>query len=336
MTLDRTLLTALPRPATEDEYGHAAAELEGLLIELPGAVAIHRYGSIAAPGISDLDRLVVIADRRPVRDVWSRLSERTRYLAMHTPVLVDSATFARHRWFTDVGTLELVWGHSLEVKRRPLPEYSEPLIAAEALVVTALKLAKLAVTGRVKVRPLLCELRNVRLDLGLAKLERRHAPRAWELVDEIDRLRDEWWSVTEPVRHARLRDVLRGAPDAVHEALRALGERVTKPGEWPQPIRLGAGWHNVTVVPGTGYDGRPTALTRIVARSRRLGEARWRWRPRSMALPPALVALLTGPPPPEYEDFRAERVALVRRYASVLTACPGYSAIGFAPVFLPG
>jgi hypothetical protein len=333
MTLQKPLLTAFPPEATEQDYGAAAAELDRLLGELPGALAVYEFGSVTALGISDIDRLAVVEDVRAVPAVWPRLTERTRLLAMHTPVLVDAATFSRHRWIAELGDLKLACGAPLPIEERPVPEYSEPLLAAEAFVVTGLKLAKVAVTGRVKVRPLLCELQNVRLDLHLARLARSEAPRTWALADSVEHLRASWWHLDRAQQRSRVLRALRDAPDAIGEALECVGSRV-EGAETPQQLRLGGEWRNVTLVPGHPTNGVAPAFATFIGRSRRLGEARWRSLPRRFRLPAAVIALLTRPARSEYEEFRVARRELVRAYADSSASFRGYSSLGLARVFL--
>jgi len=333
--LAHAVLTAVPQWATDEDYERAANELEESLAALPGALAVYRYGSVTARGISDIDRLAVIENGRAVPDLSPTLSEQTRRLAMHTPVLLDPWALSHHRWFAEAGDLTHVWGDRFDVRRRPFPEYSEPLLAAEALVITALKLAKLAVTGRVKVRPLLCELGNLRLDLDLARIERSESPRAWSLADDVERIRSEWWNVDDADRRSRMQDLLRRTPDAVDDAMRALAKRVGE-GKRSPPLRLGGQWRNVVLTPGRRVGERSRLAAGIFGHSRWLGEARWRWSGRQVAVPEGLMRLLTGPPPKEYEEFRHERDEFVSRYVDFLASCPGYSAVGLAALFLPG
>ena len=307
--------------------------MEQALASLPGATAVYKYGSVKALGISDIDRIAVIDGAGSLPDVWSRLSQPTRDLAMHTPVLVDVATLEHHRSFADTGTLEHVWGETLEIRQRPAPEYSEPLLAAEGLVVMALRRAKAAVTRRIKVRAFLCELGNVHIDLRLARLGRGKAPRAWQLAEEVRRVRDAWWTLDESQQRSCVLDLFADAPSALSEALEAIDADGREVLAHPQPLRLGATWGNITLLPGK--TSVPTAPDKkLVIHSRRLGEARWRWISRQVRMPAGVIALLAGPPPPEYHDFRRDRDELVRNYQEFLAAHPGYSAIGLGSLFL--
>jgi hypothetical protein len=223
--------------------------MEALLRTLPGLVAVYRLGSVSAPGISDLDRIAVVDGRHPVPAVWNRLSRGSRYLAMHTPFLVDRATFARHRWFAYLEPLELAFGNPVELDERPSPEYSEPLIGAESLTVCLLRLVKQISTRRVKVRQLLCELNNVRHGLRLAGLGEREAASAWRLAEDVARLRKMWFTSPHAQQADLTNDVAGRALPALLEALWALGER----SELPQPaaasMMLGAPWSNVALLP---------------------------------------------------------------------------------------
>lgn len=323
----RLVLAGLPRPATFAEYSQAGEELEHALIRLPGAVAVYRYGSITAPGISDLDRLVVTEDDRLVPPIWPRLSERTRYLAMHTPTRVTAETFRRHRWFADLGKLELVWGSAVSIEERPVPEYSEPLLAAEALVVMALKLLKLSVTNRAKVRSWLCELSNIRVDLQFARIERTDAPRAWALADEVAHLRQEWWEIPPEERRTRVVALLEAGLPAVNQALHAFPE----PDDAPvahRPLNLGAPWKHMRLHAGIPRPrSRRASAGGIIGRSRRLGESLWRLRERELYLPAGVVALVAGPPPDAYVTFRSERDRLLEKQRISIASTPGYSGV---------
>lgn len=326
MTASKVALTGFPLGATMADYEQAGEELERALSRLPGAIAVYRYGGISAPGISDLDRLVVTEGDRAIPSVWPQLTERTRYLAMHTPVHVDPEAFSRHRWFAELGQPVLVWGTPIRVEERPLRDYSEPLLAGEALVVMALKLLKLSVTGRAKVRPWLCELSNMRLDLELGRIARDDAPGAWALADEVTRLRHDWWNIAETARRTRTRAVLESAAPAVQEALRMLAAPLTDPAP-DRRLRLYPPWRNVTLDPGEPASHTPRRLASLVGQSKHLGEARWRLRSRSLQVPPPLIQLLAGPAPEAYMEFRAERNRLIRRHTQFVASAPGYSGL---------
>lgn len=331
MSAARVRLTRLPAPASPEDYTRASEEMESRLRVLPGIVAIYRTGSVSVPGISDLDRIAVVRPGSRVPAIWSTLSAETRVLAMHGPFLVDTTTFVRHRWVADLQPLELAWGNSLDIEARPAPEHIELLIAAESLVIAVLKLAKQAAAGRVKVRPTLCELNNLRRDLTLARLERADAPEAWSLADHITQLREAWWSLSEPKRSSRFRALLDRSLPATAEALRALSARWHGRGQ-NRHLRLCGVWNNVILEAGDPVVAwKPDLLTPATARSARLAEAFWRLSARKIAVPESVISLLECSP--GYEEVRAQRNEILRRQVEFLETTQSYSAIGFAGVF---
>jgi hypothetical protein len=328
----RARLTRFPTLAGEDDYARASAELESRLRELPGVVAVYRTGHISVPGISDLDRIAVVRPGSRVPPIWPRLSTETRALAMHSPFLVDTTTFARHRWFADLEPLDLAWGDHVAVEARPEPAHTELLIAAEALVISLLKLVKQAHVGQVKVRPMLCELNNLRRNLRLAGLEGADAPAAWSLADQITRLREEWWSLAELERPTRFRAVIDQSLPATAEALRALSARMNGDGRNGR-LRLSGVWNNVTLEAGDPtavWD--PGLMWPATAHSARLAEALWRSSKRKITVPNAVISLLQSPP--GYEEVHAERREIVQRFAKFLATTEDYSAIGAVGVFV--
>jgi hypothetical protein len=330
MTLERARLRRLPEPATIEEYEQAAAELEGVLRELPGVVAIYRTGSVSVPGISDLDRIAVVEEGSQLPDVWNRLSPRTRYLAMHSPFAVDRQTLVRHRWFANLEPFELVWGEPVAVEKPPIPEYSDLLVAAESLVVDALKLLKQQSTGRVKVRPLLCELNNLRRDLVLAGVDRTDAPNAWSLAEGVTRLRAAWWSLPPKERSMQFRELLASARSAVHEALAALPIATTK---HARPLRLAREWSNVALVAANGSrDADQRLWLRIIPG--RAAQRAWHLYHYEIGIPDSVLALIGGGDG-THDRFRSERRDIVRRYLEFAAkSAPAYSGLGTAGVFL--
>jgi hypothetical protein len=324
-------LTRFPSPARGEDYARAAEEMESRLREIPGVVAVYRTGSVSVPGISDLDRIAVVAPGSRVPAIWPTLSVETRALAMHGPFLADTTTFAKHRWFADLQPLELAWGHSVDVEARPAPEHIELLIAAESLVIAVLKLMKQAAAGRVKVRPTLCELNNLRRDLSLARLERADAPEAWSLTDHVTRLREEWWSLSTSARSSRFRALLGRSLPATAEALRALSARSNDGGQ-NRHLRLHGAWDNVTLEAGEpAVEWKPGRLSPATARSARLAEAVWRWSTRKVAVPGSVISLLERSA--GHEEVRAQRKEILGRYVEFLATTQSYSGIGVAGVF---
>ena len=333
-------LSRYPLPASLEEYGHAADELDSKLRELPGLVALYGAGAVSAPGISDVDRVAVVDGHRPVPSVWERLSGRTRYLAMHTPFLVDARTFRRHRWFAHLEPLELLHGTEVGFESPPDPGYARRLAGAESLVIMVLHLVKQIWTAQVKVRPLLCELHNLRHGLTLSGLGRDQAPDAWAVADEVGAVRDAWFRRPEcRSGHDAIEDLVRRSLPAVIEALDALaGSPQLETIDREPALRLQRPWSNVTLLParhtGTPPSRGPRLIRQEAGRLPRVAELWWRSRRAKVELPASVLALLVGADGTEHAQFRAERARLVRAHRRfVESQGVGYSMIGFASPF---
>jgi hypothetical protein len=329
-------LTGFPVPASIEEYDRAAAELEAKLRNLPGAVALYLTGTVAVPGISDLDRILVVDRDITLPNVWEQLRPRTRYLAMHTPFALDCETFARHRWFASFEPLEFLCGRRIEVDEPPTREESERLLGAEGLVVARLKLRKQAATGRTKVRALLCELNNIRRNLQLASLTSDDTALAWQLARDVTRAREEWWSLTETERVETVREIETQAPTAIDDALEAIASRLLdKP--TCEEIRLRGTWSSVTLCGGgnTAQEDSLYVLPYAFARaSSRLAEARWRFARHHICLPSPVISLLSGSL--AWSSFRERRRDVVRHYIEFMRdKARTYSSVGHAGIF-PG
>ena len=323
--------TSFPQPATLSDYRRASDELESRLAELPGLVAIYRFGSVSAPGISDLDRVAVVEERMTGRipSVWPRLAPATRRLAMHTPFLADPDTFRHRRWFAHLDKLELVCGESIGAEDPPDPAGADVLLAVEGLVTNLLRRIRQTITGRIKVRAALCELASIRYGLQLAGITHLEAPDTWELTTEVVNLREAWFKG--PDHLTGLSSILVRAPGALRQALAAIE---TTGGRPSGAVQLHGSWSNVQLVASTSRPTRSVGaklpLSGLVGHSRRLGEMRWRARARLVPVPAPVLTLLAGALA-DQQAFRARRFELVQRYHARMAATrKGYSTLGFA------
>jgi hypothetical protein len=99
-----------------------------------------------------------------------------------------------------------------------------------------------------------------------------------------------------------------------------------------QHLRLHGAWDNVTLEAGEpAAVWKPGRLSPATARSARLAEAVWRWSARKVAVPGGVISLLEHSP--GYEEVRAQRNEILRRYAEFLATTESYSGIGAAGLF---
>jgi len=333
-------LSRYPRPARVEEYERAGAEIEALLRDIPGIVAIYRTGGISAPGISDID-LIAVTERgvSTVPSIWPGLSSRTRDLAMHSPFLVDVDTFVKHRWFAYLDPLERAWGDTIDVEEPPAMDLCRELIGMEGLVYGLLRLAKQAVSGRVKVRPTLCLVHTLAHDLRLLGLDHTRDPDGWAVVGEVDQLRRSWFDLEADHggRERRFRAVVSAAYRASLSTLEIASLEPDGVMLSRASSRLGEPWTNVVVVATSGdsADLRVTWQIPVPLRSRfpRVAELAWRLSRLELVVP---MDLSRGERRPEAQRVIDERTRLVRRYREqFVRRNPTYSPIGIATSLLP-
>lgn len=332
MSKDDIVLERFPMPMTAVDYERASARIDELLLATPGVVAVYKTGSVSAPGISDIDRIAVTRGPGRIESIWSSLTDREKYAAMHTPFIASSTTFAEHPWYANVQPLELVAGE--EVRLDP-PTIDAALISKllgiEGLVTLRLKLEKQAVARRIKVRPLLCELNNLRHCLRLVGLDEQAVAGAWKLSRFTTDVRQTWWDRPPDVRKSTVMEVFFAAPQEIDAALSAI--RLADPDEREtRSFRLRGPWANVALTPvKPPRDSRrtPRSVSRL---SRRAAELYWRSRRRDLYMPAAIVSAL--------HDLRygsgtfADRRVRVARYQEFIRlAGRGWSHLGVAEVF---
>ncbi len=334
---------SLPEPREHTAYRAASEEIEALLCELPGFVALYRLGSVRHPGISDLDRIAVVRAADRVPSIWPRLSADARYIAMHGPFLVDADTFTAHRWFTHLAGLELVAGDGPAIEQPSDPDRCDLHLAAEGLALLAIKLVQHARTGRVKVRSTLCEFHAMRFSLRLAGLDAEAAPRAFAFVDAVRDTRQAWFAGPRPGSGATAARLMADAPAAVLDALLALDRRLIDAISLADgadvalrgsvsPVRLVA-CGEPQIHEALAATVRPAPGAALIGRVRRLGALRWRTSSVRLPMPPHVLALLTQTREGATELHRTRR-RVISDYARFLgTRGQGYSQIGLGGPF---
>jgi hypothetical protein len=252
-------------PALYDEVREAYLDR---LFETGQVRAAYQMGGVGAPGLSDLDLIVVCRD--PLRgdlnaaaDIRS-LGEDARYVLMHSQFLVNEEIFRHIKTLFFGSRLRHVRGEELKILEPP-EELEEILRLAFNVEMMLPRLTEFERIRKgadpVAVRPLLAALHTLRFNLDLS--------RAWVEVDDlvdypltIDRLRKEWFTLSRDEAWVRLQATLdravvvleellerlrpvvarfhRGAWAVRDAAVRALEvHEVLLYGPWPASVRIG-------------------------------------------------------------------------------------------------
>jgi hypothetical protein len=317
-------LARLPARHSAQEYAAGSRVVDRLLSKLPGILSVYAAGSVSAPGISDVDRVAVVDAEFDCRFPWSELPKDLRYIVGHTPFLVDAETFRRRRWFSHLEPMTLLDGHVLPTADPPSLQAAEYLLGLEALLLAALRLAKIEFTRRLEVRPFLCEMNNVRHCLRLLQVAEAAAPGAWQASRWIEELRSRWWELPMATRRAEVLGLARTLPPALDEAMEAVADGPSRNAS----LELTGYWANVTVTSRRRSSGAPVRTVQPWSRSRRISEQLWRRARHTVWMPAPLLEALAERRSSSLR-FLVERRAILQRYVAWMSVRPGWSPIGF-------
>jgi hypothetical protein len=171
--------------------------------KVQGVLGVARFGNVSAPGISDLD-LVVVTEPDLPPEAGKTLSvndlpEFDRELMMHDPFVVPTDGIGHIFDHLDLPRLSRVWGHlpASPQASGPAERWRRLSVLFEWLPPSQLYFAHLARTRRVDVRCALPVLHSFRHPVALAA-EVLGEPVAGgdSFTGEMERLRAEWFDLT--------------------------------------------------------------------------------------------------------------------------------------------
>jgi hypothetical protein len=191
-----------PAPCSAAAYGGVVDRFVERARKVRGVLGVGRFGNVSAPGISDLD-LVVVTEPDVAPDAGEHLTvnslpEFDRGLMMHDPMLVPEDGIGHVFDHLDLPGFTPVWG------RLPAsPQYSGQAdrwrrlsVLLEWLPAYQYYFAALARTRRVDVRWALPMLHSLRHPLALAaETLGEPIPGGDCFTQEVQRLRSEWFAV---------------------------------------------------------------------------------------------------------------------------------------------
>jgi hypothetical protein len=182
--MHRMLLKEWPRSVSVDAYARATERMTAHVSTLPGVVTIFQIGHTAAPGISDIDMLIVFDDHsRHNADPRSICTVDERYLFIHKLYGASQSTFEAAQKYSFFHNYELLWGAAAVRSEIPCAD-SDGLkgqVAMEYLLKELLSLKYQLACGIVKIRSLLLHANGLRYDLEFLGIT------SGPLVDEVAR-----------------------------------------------------------------------------------------------------------------------------------------------------
>jgi hypothetical protein len=192
--------TGKPQVFSLKDYVDIRDKYVDQVFKLPGVKSIYQMGSITAPGISDIDLIVVLND--DVEGVENRLystkplGEKGRYIFMHPgAMIVNEATFTALPFLFHTANLHNIAGENipqvrLTDKESELATYS---ILIEASIHLVHKLLKVVISQTVFIRRALLNLTAVNYSIQLAEKCGMPLKDSWQRYQEDSKgLKTQW------------------------------------------------------------------------------------------------------------------------------------------------
>lgn len=159
-----------PQPIPLQDYGEAVAWLGEKFSQDSDVLAMYRFGNITAPGISDLDLLIVFRDNaRCSLTGFEYLPDRYRKVFTHGIMAMKESHFAPNQYYTVWSRNSLVSGTPINPGTRVRDQETESMLhrqtALEFLVANYIDIKVQQAYGVFKVRSLLQHMKGIRYDL---------------------------------------------------------------------------------------------------------------------------------------------------------------------------
>lgn len=216
--MKRYQLIDIPRLADISRYEKAILKATDLLSELPEVRSVYQIGGISAPGISDIDMLVVFKDRKSCGfSLHERLTPEEKYLFVHQLYGVSEENFKKPLATAFFGGFRLLFGPDLLTQQVTTVSGIEELkrqVAYEFLLKMFMVMNVQKEYGMLKARAFLLEAHALKYDLGFLNI---HSGKLHEAVKEVIDLRAKWFD--ESGVQERLMEVFEHTYDGIREVL---------------------------------------------------------------------------------------------------------------------
>jgi hypothetical protein len=232
--------TDWPVPTARSRYTEAIAEYAAAAMELDSVTAVHQIGSVAEPGISDIDLIVVLRDgasehHRRFRNLWRRGNHAG--LWAHDPLVVDESLLTEMPYLLPVfNSVPIAGTEAGTAEADPMgaaPPEIQLLHLVQMCVVKVPRelVAELALHRHVRVRQLLLLISSfrhtARLAVGASGIGGSSLDQRWQrFADDVASLRQEWFELPEAVQRVRLATLFEQALQVANQIGASAGELV--------------------------------------------------------------------------------------------------------------
>ena len=217
--------TRWPRPVEPATYERVRDAYLDRLFATGQVRAAYQMGGVGAPGLSDLDLLIVCrdpieGDLNAAADI-AGIGDEGRYVFMHSQFLLNEQVFRQQRALFFGSDLRHVRGERIEVDE-PVGEVADALRLSFHV---EMMVRQLGAFERVRrgheapaVRPLLAALHGVRFNIETAA-EFVDVSGLEGYVDDVKRLRAEWFELDRAVAYEAVAGLLEKAVETLQELL---------------------------------------------------------------------------------------------------------------------
>jgi len=224
--------TNVPIELTMEDYTKARKEFVDHISSDPGVVAIYQIGSVTAPGLSDLDFIVVLNDKRltnvPSFFSISNLGQKSQYVLMHEQFFVDRLIMKELPKLTAVFNMKKVYGEDVDICQ--LEGAGQRLltqILLNDIVVVALghEYATYLDSNVLDVRLTLARMNSLKYPVNMFAALSGIRNENWEAcIDDFAQIRSQWFELSTQQRYEALGSCLHGAACLADELVNQLDD----------------------------------------------------------------------------------------------------------------
>jgi len=106
-------------PYTVNDYNEVLSAYLNRISGDPSVISVYQAGTIAVPGVSDIDIIIIVKDSMPCsrdcRYSIESLDDRSRYIFMHEPYVVNESLATYIRFLYPFTNLHCVWGKEFNI-----------------------------------------------------------------------------------------------------------------------------------------------------------------------------------------------------------------------------
>ena len=193
--------------------------------------SIYRWGDVSAPGISDVDIIIVLKDKTKGLK-RAILNKKERYIVCHPFFIIDKKILENIRYIYPNLNLELIKGEKINVDQlKKSSEYYANIFLSIDIAIRHFprEYLEILLSKRIDIRNTLLRLNALSLSLELYKnLINKEEQDFKEYTEEVSYLRKKWFSLKDEERKVKLIYLLNKAIAASAKFIERLREVIIK------------------------------------------------------------------------------------------------------------